>query len=803
MAYGGGYFGSTYYGGTSGGKVTVVKSLTASVAAKGTLTKSLTASVAAAVAVTLTITASVAAQAQFTRQLTASVAAQAQYTRTVTASVAAQAQVVKSLTASVRAVAEPTLYVTASVVGYLIKADYETISVGALRLDLFSSGGTALGGLFTARGINVRFALDQIGSLSFSVPATDPMTANLVGGVHVKAYHKTNGYIGEYILRKPTKSVSQTEIRYEGWSLMQELVFANTYLRRQYNNIAVSTVLSVANVSGNLYGLLYGTGWTPGTIDGSLGNITVAYEGQSIFEAIAAIGSRMKLHFREGATARTLDFGAMGVDSGKRLVMPQLMTSDLNANTLAGIAESIEEVTDTDEIWNTIVPLGGGQGLGALTLQTSTRTTPYTIQTGTNPDSSSYWYLADAASVATNGTRVKVLPFTDINPLSNSDADIINGANALYDKASAYLQWYKDAHLIYNVTARQVAWSVKCGDKIRLEYRGVVTQRGAAFKWADINDLFYVMERTDTFDASGSAQTVLLLSNLGRRQIDDAAIVIGALQAVKVMQTFVQPYPSAETFVYREELAPSHTVTLPVEIDSRVLYLNSCKVRLQTRPLRSTITATSVAAGGGQTSSSGGGQTSSSSGGQTPTSSSGGGQTTSTGGNHYHTFTISNGTGSDPVTANPGSPGTLYWGSGASGFKSTGYDVGSGHSHTVSDHTHTVSISAHTHTVADHTHTVSDHSHGTTITYGIYDDTAYPTTISLAIDGIDRTTALGGTWQNAGGAANVVLDVTTYIVNAAGGLRQAHTLVFSCTGGQGTVVATVRSLMTTQLITVA
>ena len=70
----------------------------------------------------------------------------------------------------------------------------------------------------------------------------------------------------------------------------------------------------------------------------------------------------------------------------------------------------------------------------------------------------------------------------------------------------------------------------------------------------------------------------------------------------------------------------------------------------------------------------------------------------------------------------------------------------------------------------DGTFTV-DLSGAITATYGIYQDTLYPTTISINIDGGDGaaiTTALGGPWAAGGGSVTAELDITTYLANASG-----------------------------------
>lgn len=65
--------------------------------------------------------------------------------------------------------------------------------------------------------------------------------------------------------------------------------------------------------------------------------------------------------------------------------------------------------------------------------------------------------------------------------------------------------------------------------------------------------------------------------------------------------------------------------------------------------------------------------------------------------------------------------------------------------------------------------------------YAVYPSTNYPSDITITIDGVDRTTALGGPWNPSAGnsAVDVTLDISAYIVDAAGGLYQNHTIVFA------------------------
>lgn len=72
-------------------------------------------------------------------------------------------------------------------------------------------------------------------------------------------------------------------------------------------------------------------------------------------------------------------------------------------------------------------------------------------------------------------------------------------------------------------------------------------------------------------------------------------------------------------------------------------------------------------------------------------------------------------------------------------------------------------------------------AHALDYSFAVYPSPNYPSDITISIDGIDRTIALGGPWNPSAGnsAVNVTLDISSYIVDAAGGLYQDHSVVFA------------------------
>lgn len=277
---------------------------------------------------------------------------------------------------------------------------------------------------------------------------------------------------------------------------------------------------------------------------------------------------------------------------------------------------------------------------------------------------------------------------------------------------------------------------------------------------------------------------------------------------------------------YRMSVDSTHPMTFIVDFDSSVRELYDANLIIRVDKVRSNVSAASAASGGGgtTTSASGGSSTptTSSGGSSTPTTSSGGGQTSSSEASHTHSISLPatseakgapylvnypaslpsdtdspypastqlqssshthNETGSVTGTDNSNhshslnnhTHGLSYTGTYTLTLGGHYHDVvgatsgsGSTHSHTVSSHTHDVTISAHTHTVTigTHTHdvTLANHNHTITMTYGIYEGPAPSTPqITITINGTDRTSALGGPWDD-----DVTLNIKQYLREGSG-----------------------------------
>lgn len=601
------------------------------------------------------------------------------------------------------------------------------------------TGTTRLGGgPITPESISQTRVLDGAGTFSLSVPRTSKRAIDLlinrrvVEIVYEDPYTRALNNLTRGIIFSTSDSDSggRLTMTVDGPDAMQLLRDKSTLLARIY---------TLQNTDTMLAALAAIAGWTT---SGSLTGQTVArFDGENVLKSMQATLERTGYHMRlSTSSANQVQIGTFGADSGYLAwhvegnvsqAPPSLFSRQ---NKLIPV-ETLQIETEGSDVVNWILPIGGGEGEAALTLEKSTRTTPYAIQTTTGPDGRTLYYLSDSTSIATYGTIQKVGTFKDINPITNTDADIVNAANALYDATVAYLIRHKDPLTTYSMTLRGRVGILQPGDKIRVVYKGVVYREGVPVAYRDIDQMFWMLEVTDNIGVSGFSSQVRIAS-VDRYELDSMDVIIGALDDLQIDNLKIQPYPNTRSFVWPRDVAPSFHGNIPVRFTDACLKLLRLQVRITTSPYR--ITA----------------------------------QQASASGDHRHIMFVNLG-------GDFGPSGTYKTMNASDSTGSTsGYSVRM--ETNAPDNLYTVGGSG------THTHP---------LVYGITDDTLYPSGISIYVDGIDRTAALGGPW-NPGTGSPITIDLnealmTGYINNAAGGLRQEHTISFRCTSGRGHIEAVV------------
>lgn len=545
--------------------------------------------------------------------------------------------------------------------------------------DVYNTLDVKQGTVYTVVNPTIVKALDDIGSLTFSTPATDPDALTLlVNEARVRLFIEHDGVsreLGRGVIRKVTATMNASgyTLNFDCVGSMDALNRKNVLLGRSYTNQPIATIAAA------LTALV--SGWSVG-VDAGLGNQTARFDGVSVFKALLTIASEKGLHVREGTAANTLELGAYGTASGVFAVAPGHNNIELEGNDNLVLIESIVQETDGRDITNWVVPIGAGEGSAALTLKNATATS-YPILTMLAPDGSTLYYLTDTTSVTTYGQIEKIILFKDIGPIANSDTAKAYAANALYDAAVAQLLRNKDPLVTYRVNVRKPRVTLRPGDKITLTYKGYVQTDNAGGTLVPIsveNQQFWIMKITERVTDSGDVLE-LTISSIDRYKQDMTKIVVDAIESMNARNIGVQTYPSTFIYVYSDTIGwngGSKPGSFRLKIKDYVTDIISIRLSFRTFPLDA------------------------------------------------------------PVIWQNTAPPSYNWALKAS------YN--------------------------------------------------YPSDITITIDGTDRSTALGapsGAWNFGGTNAALDipdLDITQYILTAAGGIYQTHTIVFDA----GTRTAEVR-----------
>lgn len=681
--------------------------------------------------------------------------------------------------------------------------EVEGIDGNRITVEVFSPGGAGTkqgsGPVSNVMQCEIADRIDKLGSFKLTIPAMDDKAALLTQGREVRIHRDGEGEIFRGIVEGRRWEVrgALPVLIVDGPDLLAELVYYNTQLGRQFDNRTPTQV-----ISADANALLAGTGWTAGSIDGGLKNLTARFDGLTRWAALLKIAQINNVHLRRNGIARSIDYGAFGASSGIVLMNAADIGVRLDGDN-AGLVESITVEEEGAALVNSIIPLGSGEANNQFALGDtnaaggspkvwSTRSVgagdPYNISTGTGPNGKAYYYLEDAASVAAYGRRQKVLVSKDTLPIANSAAAFQNAANALYDLAATYLQRFKDPQTVYTVTVARLSPDFEPGDTMRLIYRGVaedsVTSRTS---WLSVDQNVIVLEKARSFDQSGEVRWKLKVATIARWLQDDQELLIGALETLDVFRTGVKFYTmSVSHGTERESIDTGHNYDYSIWYDANVARVLKTNLRVRFRVLKSNVSV--VGNEGAHThtvnlsththslNGSGTDQPASGTSYQVPSNT------------HEHRF-MSFATDGPSTTHfsqyDDGSGGSGKWfaawrdgGAGQGDFFTAA--TGTWATGNVSDVSHTHSLSGRTSAGGNETAKTSSAgtSHNHALTYGIFEAGSPSTfqTLSIYINGVDRSAALGGPWSSG---TSLSLDITQYVTDSDGHpLRQENVVQF-------------------------
>ncbi|HRA66543.1 MAG TPA: hypothetical protein PL187_11020 [Caldilinea sp.] len=677
-------------------------------------------------------------------------------------------------------------------------------------------------------GVRITQRINQIGECEFTMPAVVAYQLGSGAGLRYSLYHETLGYLGQFIQTDMTLDADQKTVSVKAHDQLAELSNFIIGFGKAYDGTwALSEILT--NDPAGIFATVNWHATFETDFDAADRPASMEFRGESILRGLDIMRQYYRGYFRLEGDRQILfgDFHSQEITDTvtpvARIFGPALATAD---TTDFATITSFRRERKGSNIVNRVYALGAGIGETQVDMRYSTRTAiqpepgylqpSYTIIRQTFSAAEDAYLIQDNESIDQYGTVEGVLVFTEIRPITNSAADLENAGNALYDLAEAFIKQHREEQDIYSLSCVNLPATVKPGDPVRIDYRGVAKLETGDVAYLSIdNRIMFVTQITRSFGPSGAAVAELVVSRSGDDIVGTTNVLSSVMSDVQRLKLRVQPH-----MTYFNRASP----TLPIDatryidftfyLGNEVLALNEMKIEFRVMPLRSYSNTVSTAASSVGTTASGGGSspTSSSGGGSTPTTSSDPGGSVTSGnsgglGDHTHNVTI----------FGSGAGTTVYWDGGLGGFSTFGgpyvstTDTNSAthnHSVTIPSHNHSVTITAHSHTVtiSDHTHGITIPAHNHTLSFGVTDDTVTPNTLTVKVN----STAVGGIVNAATGVVigSSVTGAGLYLVDILSVLTatdfrdRTHTIRFECASGQGQVFAQVLGRVTIQPIAV-
>jgi hypothetical protein len=527
-----------------------------------------------------------------------------------------------------------------------------TGNLGAVWVDVEDATGAKLGsGPLQALKWTQTARMDGAGKFSCEILANDPQLAQIVKRRTLRAWTAVNGVVEEIgagiidVIATSVASDGTATITIQGDDLLRELTWRSMQGQRLAYQSGGAWVPVTHRQAVTLLDYYAPSTWTLYAAPSpAVDSVYGQFVGESVLQAAVALASVTRTHFYRG-TGRTLIFASAFSDCGMQAVQ---VAGELRPE-LCAIAELSIEQASYDLIAR-VHPYGAGQGAARLTLAATTRSAPtgYVLSKQLN-------YIEHAATVATYGQSLAHLQWPDIAPISNTDPDVENAANALFDTALEFLRDRTErSYPTYRLRLGQCSRVLKPLQSIRVSY---LDPNAGLYIDATLN----IIEATIEVDADGVRTTGVVVTAGERWPDSDARTVAQAIQGGKQYQAHPQLNANAYVLPFTKNLdeVQANYAAFRFRFDDEVTQLTRVTFDFQLLPLESTVK--SVA---------------------------GTSATTAANGDHTHVVTIAAHTHEMTVTNHT-------------------------HTVTVTNHTHTVDISAHTHTVTigTHTHAVPNHTH--------------------------------------------------------------------------------------------
>lgn len=140
-------------------------------------------------------------------------------------------------------------------------------------------------------------------------------------------------------------------------------------------------------------------------------------------------------------------------------------------------------------------------------------------------------YIEDPTEFAADPHEAVVI-FSDVTLTDLSLGAFESAASQLYERAKQYVHTHKTPQLSYAVSVFNCPEDLHVGDRVHITYSGAVTRGGATVSWVDVDTDLFVVNITRTFNADGSTNAVVEVSDIAQQPIDSAGAIANSAGTV-------------------------------------------------------------------------------------------------------------------------------------------------------------------------------------------------------------------------------------------------------------------------------
>lgn len=218
-------------------------------------------------------------------------------------------------------------------------------------------------------------------------------------------------------------------------------------------------------------------------------DVYLPISGGSALAALVRLAAQTGEHFRLGTSARRVHWlGQARQASGLRA----LAVAEPSPDTMAIL--SLQQASESYEMYNRLYIYGGGTGDGRLTLADTTRSAPagYSL-------SATDSYIENIVAQGEYGRIDSSETFSDITPVDISQSARVNAANSLFDRGYEILRRKSQLQFAYDLTVVPGNYRIYPGQTVHVTYD----------EWKDgwnsvhIDDDLVVLESVEQFDDLG------------------------------------------------------------------------------------------------------------------------------------------------------------------------------------------------------------------------------------------------------------------------------------------------------------